>query len=275
MRGRLAAGLIPACLLLSAPVWSGRAAAQVPAAAPQAAVPWPRLSDGRLVLDIKGFRVALPADPRPGEVALDIAPKGPQVDLRQVIDDPAWARARFEALPAVWIFFVNRHHLPGRFLGRFDRRAVPDTTVFRVGLHGDRSNTACGAGVPRLLEPERRACEHFTRLAHEPPALDAHGFIVDRPDFLRGTGFTFYVFPAAERLSAMGEPVFLGCEDVLRFCRSGIAHLGDGYFVRPGIRLLYQFGTHDRPEAGWREADAQFRAVVDDILATDPPGSRP
>lgn len=267
MRGRRSAGpVVAACLLLSAPAWSWRAAAQAPVA--EAATPWPRLPDGRALLDIKGFRVALPADPRPGEVAFGIDPEGPRAGLRRVLDDPAWARARFEALPVVWIYLTNRYHLPGRFLGRFDRRAVPDTGLhgFQIGFYGDRSRTACGGPPPRY-ETYRRMCERFARLAHEPPALDAFGFVVDRPDFLRGAHFTFYVFPAAERLSATGEAIFFGCHSTLSFCRNALDHLGDGYFVRPGVRLLYEFGTIDRPEAEWRQADAQFRAVVDDIIA--------
>jgi hypothetical protein len=261
-------------LLLLAPAWPGRAAAQAPAA--EAAAPWPRLPDGRVLLEIKGFRVALPADPRPGEVAFDIIPKDPAVDLRRVLDDQGWARARFEALPVVWLFFQNSHNAPGRFLGRFDRRAVPDTTVFRVDLYGDRSRTACGgAPPPPPDESYRRMCERFARLAHEPPALDAHGFVLDRPDFLKGLSSTFYLFPAAERLSATGEPVFFRCHNTLGFCRSALGHLGDGYFVRPGVRLLYEFGTYRRPEAEWREADARFRAVVDDILIDAGPETRP
>jgi hypothetical protein len=225
-----------------------------------------------VLLEIHGHRLALEPDLRPGEATFALVPGQVPVDLRRVLDDPAWARERFRALPAVWVFLTNAHNLPGRFLGRFDRRSVSDTRIFRIGLYADRSASACGG----LRDSYQRLCEHFALLARNPPALDEDGFVVDRPEFMRGLASTFYVFPAAERLSATGEPVFFRCHDGLKFCRNGVDHLHDGYFVRSGIRLLYQFSAHPLPpKAEWRDIDARFRAVLDDIILADGSAPRP
>ncbi len=244
--------------------------AAAPAGA-QDAAPWPRLPDGRVLIEIHGHRVAFLPDLRPGEVSFDVRPGPGVVDLRRVIEDPAWARERFRAMRAVWIFLVNAQNVPGRFLGRFDRRLVPHTSTFRIGLYADRMATACeGHNVPM-----RQACHRFAQLAQDPPALEEDGFVVDRPDGLRGLGSTFYIVPAAERLSVTGEPIFFQRHDVLGFGRNGFSHLWDGYFVRPGVRLLYQFTVRHHSKSTWRQVDARFRAVLDDILVTDQGVARP
>jgi hypothetical protein len=237
----------------------------LPVRAQLAATQWERLPDGRVLIDIHGHRVAFAPDLPPGEVGFARVPGQGVVDLRRVIDDPAWARERFQALPVVWIFLVNAHNVPGRFLGRFDRRSVPNTSIFRIGLYADRLATACEEHVGSF----RRACDRFAQLAQSPPALDEDGFVVDRPDFLPGLGSTFYIVPAAERVAATGEPIFFRHHDVLGYGRNGISHLRDGYFAKPGVRLLYQFSADHHPKVEWRQVDARFRAVLDDILVSD------
>jgi len=240
-------------------------AAAGPTAWAEDAEPWPRLPDGRVLIEIHGHRVAFQPDLRPGEVSFALVQGQGVVDLRRVIEDPAWARERFQALRAVWIFLVNAHNVPGRFLGRFERRSVPHTSTFRIGLYADRMTTACEGHNGNM----RQACYRFAQLAQDPPALDEDGFIVDRPDLLRGLSSTFYILPATERVSATGEPIFFQHHDVFRWGRSGIGHLWDGYFMTPGVRLLYQFNVRHHPKSAWRQLDARFRAVLDDILVTD------
>ncbi len=140
----------------------------------QDAAPWPRLPDGRVVVEAKGHRLAFGPDLRPGEVQFVAVPRGRPIPLREVIDDPARAREVFAAAHSVWAWLANAHNAPGRF----DRRSLPDTRVFRIGLYDDPAASAC-AGPPWAPGPTReRLCARFARLALDPPALGEAGFVV-------------------------------------------------------------------------------------------------
>lgn len=235
------------------------------------------------MLEIKGHRIALWPDVPEQEVRFEIEPRNARAvvpRLRDVVADPARFRAAFAASPSVSLVLSNVDSAPSRFLGRFERNTLPHgpDIAFRIGFHPGTTASACRSAQrplnPRAENPvAERLCERFASLILNPAALDEDGFIVDRPDFQRAQ--VFYLFPASERVSAVGEPVFLNCFPNLRFCRSGLALHADGYVVRPGVRLLYEFGTARRPKASWRSLDAQFRAVVDDIYLSGPSEARP
>jgi hypothetical protein len=91
---------------------------------PATAQEWPRLPDGRLVIDIQGVRLAFPAQgPELDDIDFHITSAN-ALSLRRVISEPDTARGLFAPSGVQWIWIPNLLDRAGLFLGRFDRQSL-------------------------------------------------------------------------------------------------------------------------------------------------------
>jgi hypothetical protein len=114
-----------------------------------------------------------------------------------------------------------------------------------------------------------RTCRHFVERSRDVSAIGPDGFIVERPDFLRGTGLTFYLFPYAEQRAAPGDPVSIACRDFMQFYNCENRSLRWGYFVKPGIFLRYQYAIMKPHQPDMRAIDDVFRTAALRFLLGD------
>jgi hypothetical protein len=132
--------------------------------------PWERLPDGRVVIEIKGVRVAMPiAGPDLQDIRFPRADGTGGVTLREVIDAPGEARAFFNKEKRVFLSIPA--DIPGRqglLLRRFDREAFKS---FRFSFaFGERSQANCQAWAEIFGK-------YRTKLATENPVADPHGWV--------------------------------------------------------------------------------------------------
>jgi hypothetical protein len=113
----------------------------VAAIAPAKSQEWPRLADGRVVVDVKGTAVALPStgpDLRDIRFNLSYA-----MNLKWVIESPFDAREVFKASEQVHISIPNVWDRAGSFLGRFPRIELQQVN-FSIEI-GGKSQGNCRA----------------------------------------------------------------------------------------------------------------------------------
>jgi hypothetical protein len=131
--------LVSALLCFYAPYQVARAQSPPAVSESNGGRPWERLPDGRVVIEIKGVKLAFDPDidrgPPEAWPAVHSSvqfipvrtPGARGLTFRQVIDDPARARAAFAKWQLVKIKTGNNPTSRGRFLGRYDRSEVIDS----------------------------------------------------------------------------------------------------------------------------------------------------
>lgn len=88
---------------------------------PVQAQEWQRLPDGRVVIEVKGVRLAMPtAGSELSDIHFSVS-STEFMDLKHVIDSPDQARKFFEKNNIRWVEIPNLTQRDGLFLGRFSR----------------------------------------------------------------------------------------------------------------------------------------------------------
>jgi hypothetical protein len=83
---------------------------------------WQRLPDGRVVIELKDVRIALPhAGPDTQLITFSGHGVGNSMTLQEAIERPAAARRLFQSQSVISVFFTIRSSSQGQFLGRFPR----------------------------------------------------------------------------------------------------------------------------------------------------------
>jgi hypothetical protein len=251
------------------------ASAQTPSVdgAPKDDRPWERLPDGRVVIEIKGVKLAFDADidrDRQFPSVVFIPDRTPGLgwaqgmNFRQVMDEPARARAAFATWNLVTMHTGNNATARGRFLGRYDRSKVISSMRIELTIWANADGLLCRSYADALAAEE---CMRINALARNPPALDEDGYIVIEPGSRDSSPEFIYIFPLAERASAIGEAIYFRCKKVLKGCKNTITN-AFGYSIRPTVSFFYEFSSYQYPKSRFREIDRRMLEIFDDILVT-------
>jgi hypothetical protein len=108
------------------------AAVVCPCANARAASPddWQRLPDGRVVIELKDVRIALPhAGPDTQLITFSGHGVGNSMTLQEAIERPAAARRLFQSQSVISVFFTSRSSSQGQLLGRFPRSELRSVMI--------------------------------------------------------------------------------------------------------------------------------------------------
>jgi hypothetical protein len=118
-----------------------------------------------------------------------------------------------------------------------------------------------------MSDTMRAACTRINEVARNPPGLDEDGFIAIELWPRASPAEVIYVFPLAERASAIGEAVYFRCGKLLKGCKNTITN-AFGYSIRPTVSLFYEFNMAQYPKSRFREIDQRLLEIFNDILLT-------
>jgi hypothetical protein len=226
-------GLIGACF--SAPV-----AAQDAASADQQ---WPRLPDGRPLVDVKGVKFALPSSGTELDDFCFWSREGwCKVSLRTAVEKPSVAREIFETQEQLVLQFRNIEDRPGAFLGAFNRS---DYGGFGFGFGvGKNSDVGCQSWMP-VYEGLRQ------ELKKNPSKIASDGWA--KFDFSKSPSYQIYV---RENSEPDRPPHF----DTFNCNWAGACSVM--YCPRPDRRFSYQFSIKSFPREQWPSVISRGNAVL-------------
>jgi hypothetical protein len=249
----LSAAVLSACIVFH---HAGSATAQP---ATQDARSWERLPDGRVLLEIKGVRVALPTDDQNAtNIIIWEGSIRRGFDLRQAIDHPDQARQFFASEPLIYIHIPNvlaNRFYPaesgGLFLGHFDPTAY-ESFGFSI-LIGEMAQNDCQSWMDEF---ER----YRERLIKEATPTDRNGWA----EFVtsRSPRSVIYI----RQRTPMRLPSHLDtivCTD-LGDCSASVCLKGGHGFGYQFIRSRFQRNTW--PDVVQRVADVLKYVLPDDNL---------
>jgi hypothetical protein len=242
---------------------------------PAHAQDWERLSDGRIVIEIKGNRLAFDPNAAQGP-NVRFEPSGggeaiPETDglnFSQVVARPDHARSVFKKWRVVVVRASNGRHLPGRYLNRYDRNKIPGGRI-ELAIYEDPQRMLCRA---QPNAPGTSAdCPRFNEFARNPPALDEDGLIVVAPLPSPAMQRVTYIFPKAEFVSATNEAIYFQCDPLSTACRNTFNNFV-GYAIRANVSLFYQFSSNQYPKHQLRDLHRTMIEIFNDILISNREG---
>jgi hypothetical protein len=222
---------------------------------PQDAVlnqPWPVLSDGRLLLDIYGEKIAIPNCPECRtsyfRVFLldDPVRHMDDMEVGEAIQHPA----KLRRLLANGAFFVydtgNSTILKGGYLDHFDRHTIPLGDLFQLAIH--RTAFPMSSCPFMKLSLMGRHCDQLRALETEPESGDISGFArLELFSYMPPGDLQNFVYVARHPRyrDALGIPLFFHCGENailrLRGCSNGDPFSGTGFFLKRNISFRYSF----------------------------------
>lgn len=223
------------------------------AAAPAFAAEWPKLADGRTVIEIKGEKIAMPAD-KASLLGIGFSlrqnGKSGSLTLKQVLEKPDEARARFNRALSVRIDIPNISDRKDRWLGQFDREAVKidavsietgegvaeDCVASAKSLNGLRAKIASGEGKAEE--------DGWAEFKSDSPPRD-------------------YTYVKAPRANATPDHF-----DSIR-CNYHTACLASAC-VKPNVVFTYRFNRKFHPRAEWNEVVARAGEVLRYLVPAAP-----
>lgn len=252
-----------AAFLISVPL--AMAPTRARPAADEAGRDWERLSDGRVVIDIYGRRLAFSPDLAPGMVVFQHG--GRDVQLRDVIAQPSemrrWWAPSHPTMPVAIALSAN-FVMPRLFEGAspVNQAAVAIWSPFWVWIYREHGTTYC-----EYATIDRQFCSFFLARSRDDTAINRNGFIVEEPEALRGIGRIYYLFPERERRAPPGDPAHIACRNLQQslWCMNGTARRW-GSFIQPGIFMRYQYSMSQANPQDMRAIDTAFRKVVTNLL---------
>lgn len=251
---------------------------------PQDAVsdePWPVLSDGRLLLDIYGEKIAIPNCLQCRYDSFRVMSDNPlrlvaDMLVQAAIQEPAKLR-RSLAKGAFFIYDTgNGIATPGRYLDHFDRRTIPRRNFFQLAVHRiPLPVDGCPLVNSALMH---RHCDRIRTLETVRDPQDISGFVRlelfsykppgDLENFL-------YVALHPRYRDALGMPLFFHCGintiSKIRGCSNGNPFSGAGFFVKRNISFRYSFDLPPREPEMRQMLDTfdAMRNAMEYLIVTD------
>jgi len=238
--------------------------------------PWEELPDGRIIVEIKGNKLAFNKNIDRDERYLSLRfssatpSKIKELGFQDVVEHPGIARAVFKSWDIVRIHTQNSRSAPGLFLARYDRKTIPSSSRIELEIFSDPEQILCRTS---LVELElHRNCARFNDLAsgfrfrrNAGPIIVRHPKALSSETENEAGGWTTYVFPISERRSATHEAIYFQCEDLSEICRNNSKNVF-GYAIRKNVSLYFEFSLTEFPKKRMRELDRRMREVFDDVL---------
>jgi len=210
-----------------------------------AAEEWPRLADGRTVIEIRGEKFAMPADAASLlgiTFSLRQDGKPGALTLKEVLAKPDVARAAFSRASSVRIDIPNIADRKDRWLGEFDREAVKLNAISIETGEGVAED--CVAGAKSLNGFRDKAASGDSR-----PGEDGW------TEFISERAPRDYTYVKAPRANTMPDHF-----DSIR-CNYHEACVAMAC-VRPNVTFTYRFNRKYHPREEWNEVVARAGEVM-------------
>jgi hypothetical protein len=245
--------------------------------APQAfAQPWQRLSDGRVVIEVKDHKLAFDphiwgASGTSATVAFLADHESERHSLADVLAEPDRFRVVFSNSAEVLVRMSNSFNGPGLFLNRFDRRSVPDSTRIEMYLFaGSDKSDSCHYSFRRVTA-RMAFCTENNLGPFETAVPDDDGFfrVVSPSEYARAQSAEYVLGPDLRKTYAPA-PLIVWCFTSLNDSRPrewGQCSASSWY--GNGLGIYYQFDYSTFPKSGWIQLDHRMRQIYADILMQD------
>lgn len=215
-----------------------------------AAEEWPRLADGRTMIEIKGEKFAMPAD-APSLLGITFSlmqgGKTSALTLKEVLAKPDEARAAFSRASSVRIDIPNIADRKDRWLGEFGREAVKLNAV----------SIETGEGVAEDCVVDAKSLNVFRAKAASVKAASGE----NKPgedgwtEFISERAPRDYTYVKAPRANTMPDHF-----DSIR-CNYHEACVATAC-VKPNVAFTYRFNRKYHPRAEWNEIVARAGEVM-------------
>ena len=215
---------------------------------------WPRLPDGRAVMDIYGVGLAIPECPYCIE---NFEFRGEQyrgkLAFKDALAEPAKLRALIAAGHSVTLMISNSwipNIIKGLFLGKFDPLSIPTTPRIDMTITSNDQPQEC------WLIPGNNECVALHSISHQqkPPGPDGlyiqSGLFRLPPEseigshtssFFIQKGESLIVTPAGQYDDAIGLPMRMVC-NLLQVCASSQHNGPPSFAIRPNVSLYFEVG---------------------------------
>jgi len=245
------------------------------------AQPWQRLSDGRVVIEVKDHKLAFDpniwgASGTSATVNFLTDHESERHSLADVLAQPDGFRAAFASSPSVLVRMTNSANGPGLFLNRFDRRSVPDSTRIEIYLFTDSDKPEGCYYSFRRITARLASCTENNLGAFETVVPDEDGFfrVVSPSDYARAQHAEYVLAPDLRKAYAPA-PLIVSCSTSLNNSRPrewGQCSASSWYGNDIGI--YYQFDYSRFPKSRWIELDRRMRDIYADILMQNEGGQK-
>jgi hypothetical protein len=240
---------------------------------PTLAKAWQTLPDGRVLIDIKGEKLAFDpgiADAARGYAAVVFSARGADehYSLSQVLADPERSRTLFSKYDPISVVMVNSQNLSRQFLNRFPRDSLPSSSRIELLIFGGQESEWRGCdphhfyrGIPNV------GCDEAKLFSYESLTPDADGFlrVVSLSAQARRTNAQ-YVLSRAIREKYADGPVIFGCSEDFtpRPLEWGKCEAYSSISNR--LRVFYEFQFARYPKSSWLALDHRMRTIFANIL---------
>ncbi len=203
---------------------------------------WPKTSDGRTIVDVKGVRVVLPSDGYDlNFISVKNFPYTKSISIKEVFRNPVEARKFFDSnqLIDVWISGA----VAGPFLGKFPKDDFRSLSISI--LIGDS---------PRRLyqEQQRIVADQQSQVTSGRLRVNADGWAETRHEKM---GTILYVRDAAEHAFLPA----LDCSPILEDCSASIA-------INPRVSVSFRFSTKVFGMSQWTTVGLRVHEALRETL---------
>jgi hypothetical protein len=234
---------------------------------------WQTLPDGRVLIEIKGEKLAFDpgiTDTARGDAAVVFSARGAdeRYSLSQVLADPERSRVFFSKYDPISVVMENSWNLSGQFLNKFPRNSLPTSNRIELLIFGGEEGEWRGCdphhfyrGIPNV------GCDETKLFSYESPTPDADGFLrVMSPSTQAKRTNAQYVLSRDMREKYANGPVIFGCS--ANFTPSplewGTCEASSSLSNR--LRVFYEFQYARYPRSSWLALDQRMRAIFANIL---------